>query len=933
MIPLEKQLRSKLENTVKEARDIAEAGAVAALQQLGVGLKEADAHLSEAEKDLRRRLRAHGRQLGDARRPEGTQDVICLMEEVAYEHWHRMLFARFLAENDLLMYPDPDEPVAVSLEECEEMAADEGARNGWELAARYASKMLPQIFRPDSPSFELELPPEYQRKLENLLAGLAVEVFQASDALGWVYQFWQAKRKDEVNASEVKIGARELPAVTQLFTEPYMVSFLLDNSLGAWWAARRLTPKDYEEVSTEYTESTDIERELRKRASLPGVPLEYLRFVNVESTKDTKGTNKEDETNASNVRDFGAFRGQSTSVDWVPAAGTFDGWPEKLAELKTLDPCCGSGHFLVAAFLMLVPMRMELEGLSAREAVDAVLRENLHGLEIDPRCVEIAAFALAVTAWRFPDAGGYRPLPELQLACSGLSISVAKEEWKALPLEGKTLRSAMDMLYDTFAQAPVLGSLIDPLKSYESYLVDWPVLQQTLSDSLNSEQPETQRELGIVAQGLTKAAQLLSSRYHYVMTNVPYLARGKQSEVLKDFCERQYPAGKNDLATVFLDRCLQFCHEGGSTNVVLPQNWLFLGSYKKFREKLLRSDTWNLVARMGPGAFETISGEVVKAILLTLSRGVLGGGEGVMGRKGEDLFSPALPLTHSPIHQLRGLDVSEPRTARAKAEQLLTTEIKSVSQAGQLENPDARVAFEEVSGELLEDYAECFAGVLNGDSPRFQKKFWEIFDRGVLWTYQQTTVDCPCSYGGLQLVLYYDKENGHLREEKWIRRDRLHDSDQRGNKAWGKKGVGISQMRILPSSIYTGETFDSNIAVIYPENQKILVLRSGASGSSPEYNEAGAADRPSAQSHQRDAGQSPLRPRTLDQSRRRKIPERPAEAVFGDPTQWIFHGHPVGNDDPLQVAVARLLVTNGLSTINLRTGPRTTQKARKKSLN
>lgn len=472
MIPLEKQLRSKLENTVKDARDIAEAGAVAALQQLGVGLKEADAHLSEAEKDLRRRLRAHGRQLGDARRPEGTQDVICLMEEVAYEHWHRMLFARFLAENDLLMYPDPDEPVAVSLEECEEMAADEGARNGWELAARYASKMLPQIFRPDSPSFELELPPEYQRKLENLLAGLAVEVFQASDALGWVYQFWQAKRKDEVNASEVKIGALELPAVTQLFTEPYMVSFLLDNSLGAWWAARRLSEGDLKTAQSE--------TELRQKASRPGVPLEYLRFVKDE--------------------DGGA---------WTPAAGTFDGWPEQLAELKTLDPCCGSGHFLVAAFLMLVPMRMEREGLSAREAVDAVLRENLHGLEIDPRCVEIAAFALALTAWRFPETGGYRPLPELQVACSGLSISVAKEEWKQLEIEGKNLRLAMDWLYDTFAEAPVLGSLIDPTKSDAAKVVEWPVLQEALNKSLEHEHTESQRELGIVAQGLTKAAQLL----------------------------------------------------------------------------------------------------------------------------------------------------------------------------------------------------------------------------------------------------------------------------------------------------------------------------------------------------------------------------------------------------------------------------------------
>lgn len=230
MLALEKALRNELERTVKAARDVAEAAARAALEQLGVGEAKSFKHLSAEDLELRRKLRIHGRQLGDARNATTEmQEIDRLVEEVAYKHWHRMLFARFLAENNLLMYPDPADPVAVTLEECEDLATDEGAKNGWELASRFASKMLPQIFRPDSPVFQLTLPPEHQQKLERLVAGLSPAVFTASDSLGWVYQFWQAKRKDEVNTSEVKIGARELPAVTQLFTEPYMVSFLLDN--------------------------------------------------------------------------------------------------------------------------------------------------------------------------------------------------------------------------------------------------------------------------------------------------------------------------------------------------------------------------------------------------------------------------------------------------------------------------------------------------------------------------------------------------------------------------------------------------------------------------------------------------------------------------------------------------------------------------------
>jgi len=53
--------------------------------------------------------------------------------------------------------------------------------------------------------------------------------------------------------------------------------------------------------------------------------------------------------------------------------------------------------------------------------------------------------------------------------------------------------------------------------------------------------------------------------------------------------------------------------------LVTPQNWLFLASYKKLRERLLNSVTWDFVARLGPGAFETISGEVVNVGLFSFT--------------------------------------------------------------------------------------------------------------------------------------------------------------------------------------------------------------------------------------------------------------------------------------------------------------------------
>ena len=238
MRTLSTEYRKQLERTVIEARNIAEAGSRVVLEALAVQYHEPYVHMDGEQRTLRRRLRAHARQLGD--RPDagsGGHGIDHLVRECAYEHWHGMLFARFLAENHLLIVPEMS--VAITLDECEALAKDEGV-DKWRYAARLAHRMLPQVFRPDHPVFEVRYAREHRLKLESLVNGIPVEVFTATDSLGWAYQFWQTKRKGEVNRSEVKIGADELPAVTQLFTEPYMVQFLLHNSLGAWWVSRHM---------------------------------------------------------------------------------------------------------------------------------------------------------------------------------------------------------------------------------------------------------------------------------------------------------------------------------------------------------------------------------------------------------------------------------------------------------------------------------------------------------------------------------------------------------------------------------------------------------------------------------------------------------------------------------------------------------------------
>ena len=122
---LDRALRRDLENAVKKARRVAESGAQQAIEQLAVHHHEPWGVLTPDQRKLRNRLRAHGRQLDDRRdERKGAQVIDRLVGECAYEHWHRLLFARFLAENDLLV--EPESGMALSLDECRELARERG---------------------------------------------------------------------------------------------------------------------------------------------------------------------------------------------------------------------------------------------------------------------------------------------------------------------------------------------------------------------------------------------------------------------------------------------------------------------------------------------------------------------------------------------------------------------------------------------------------------------------------------------------------------------------------------------------------------------------------------------------------------------------------------------------------------------------------------
>ena len=767
-------------------------------------------HMDTEQRTLRRRLRAHARQLGD--RPNartGEHTIEHLVQETAYEHWHSMLFARFLAENDLLIEPEIN--VAVTLDECEDLARDKGS-DKWELAAQYAHSMLPQVFRTEHPGLEVRLAREYRLKLEGLVEGLPAAVFTATDSLGWVYQFWQTERKNEVNRSEVKIGADELPAVTQLFTEPYMVQFLLHNSLGAWWQTRH--PDKRCPVDLTYLRQTE-----------DGAPVAG-RFRGLAR------------------RSLGVPSARPVLRFWALSGG---GVPDAGADADGVGRLeCGRGR------------RCRIARQSAWAGAGPALRGYCR--------LRAGDGSMALSRCRRPSvAAAIQP-------CIGAVSRSAVSGNNGLRCPGAIvgLKTGWGCFTTLFRMRPLLGSLIDPTSVSEDMLTaGFSELQPSLERALSKHAGEEEwEETTIAALGLTEATRLLSQQYHLVITNVPYLARGKQSERLRSFAERRYARAKNDLANVFLERCLEFCLEDGAgvTQIVMPQNWLFLTSYKAQRERLLKQVRWNLLVRLGAKAFQTPMWDF-NVQLLTLTR--------------------ARPQTED---QLSGIDASTPRTAAEKADVLRSGEFVAVIQRRQLENPDARVTlYDETTFSLLSQYADGLVGLQTSDDPMFVAAFWEVAQiNRKTWEFMQATPD-----------VYTEEYAGQSRMVRWEQGEGLLLSlptalPTKGLKALGKPGIAVHRMGVLFPYHYGKERFHQNVATIIPHDE-CHVPAIWCFCSSPEYNEAVRRIDQKLNVTNATLVKVPFDLERWTQVAAEDYPKGLPKPYSDDPTQWIFHGHPCGS--------------------------------------
>lgn len=499
-----------------------------------------------------------------------------VMEEVAYTWFNRFSALRFMEVNGYLpshvrVFTDEEnnfkpqiitEAIHLDLDglDMEKIYELKGAEKTEELykyllivQCNALNKILPGMFQRIADYTELLLPDNLLR--EGSVIQQMIELIPEDDwkdavqIIGWLYQFYNIEPKAAALAKDEKLVKEEIPAATELFTPDWVVHYMVENSLGRLWEDGH---PDAELKSKWKYYLEEAEQELEVKKKITEIHKEYALLT-----------------------------------------------PE---QLKVIDPCSGSGHILVYMFDVLMQI-YEAYGYTTREAVASIVENNLHGLDIDDRAAQLAYFAVMMKARQYDRRFFSRGIQPHVYAIME-SNHVDKFAVEYFCNGNAKLTAAMDTIISELHDAKEYGSILNVAPQ------DWSVLHDRFSEiteDINISRETALREL----LPLVQVAELLSQKYDIVVTNPPYLSVSGLNADVSEFIKKTYPDSKNDLYSVFIERCRSFTKKLGLQAMITQQAWMFTALYEPLRIKLKSASIVNLI-QLGAHAFDEIGGEVVQ---------------------------------------------------------------------------------------------------------------------------------------------------------------------------------------------------------------------------------------------------------------------------------------------------------------------------------
>ena len=281
----------------------------------------------------------------------------------------------------------------------------------------------------------------------------------------------------------------------------------------------------------------------------------------------------------------------------------------KPEDIKFLDPCMGSGHILVYAFDVLMEIYKE-SGYTERDAAAMIVQNNLFGLDIDDRASQLAYFAVMMKARSYDRrflSRGIKPNVLAIKESNGMGAAVR---------DGLTTDAEMNVisryLVDTFRDAKELGSIITvESRDYDGYMAYLDGCDG--QGQLTMEDADWLQNTRPMLKALARQAKVLAAKYPVVCTNPPYL--NKIEGRLKTFVIENYKDYSGDLFSVFTYRNLMLCKQDGYCGYMTPFVWMFIKTYEKLREFIIRNKSIATLVQMEYSAFEEATVPICSFVL------------------------------------------------------------------------------------------------------------------------------------------------------------------------------------------------------------------------------------------------------------------------------------------------------------------------------
>lgn len=407
------------------------------------------------------------------------------------------------------------------------------------------------------------------------------EDYKEVELIGWLYQFYISDKKDEVFKgfkANKKARPEDIPAATQIFTPKWIVKYMVENTVG--------------KIYLDFDKTSSLKPEMK-----------YL----VEASVNEQGlmVNEKPDT----------IHNSQLTI-------------HNLSELTLIDPASGSGHILVTGFDLLFKMYRE-QGYTAKNAVISILQNNLYGLDIDDRAMQLARFAVLLKAaefypeilnasesnplllpriYSFPETYHFQ-LDEMQSFLTPQGAAYVAELKEALQLlnQGKNIGAALKIELSTEAHAFITTQLLNWNTQYQAGILD--LLQQDLWNNLKP---------------FIEVLLVLSRKYTAVVANPPYMGLNSMNEELKDYLNDNYPETKSDLMTVFMEVIPNMTIENSRFALINLPSWLFLSSFEKIRKSYIESYHFESLLHMGRGIFGIDFGSVAFTMKKEQKKGAIG---------------------------------------------------------------------------------------------------------------------------------------------------------------------------------------------------------------------------------------------------------------------------------------------------------------------